>query len=191
LIDADTYLLELSRYIHLNPVRAGIVVKPESYSYSSYRAYTFPKEETIVFRNLLWGMISGERKRSPQRYREFVESALTQKIRNPFEKVYGGVILGGRSFIKEVLQRVQDQRLEKEETSYGRSLVSGGLDIDEVVDFLTSHLRVPREEVISSSPYRGYAVYLSRKHTACPNKEIGRYFGGISYSAVTKIGTRL
>jgi REP element-mobilizing transposase RayT len=39
LIDADTYLQELTRYIHLNPVRAGMVRETEKYPWSSYRAY--------------------------------------------------------------------------------------------------------------------------------------------------------
>lgn len=38
-VDRDSYLLELSRYIHLNPVRAGIVEKPKEYPYCSYRSY--------------------------------------------------------------------------------------------------------------------------------------------------------
>jgi REP element-mobilizing transposase RayT len=38
-VDADEYAMELSRYIHLNPVRAGIVGKPEDHEWSSYRAY--------------------------------------------------------------------------------------------------------------------------------------------------------
>jgi chromosomal replication initiation ATPase DnaA len=48
-----------------------------------------------------------------------------------------------------------------------------------------------REEVVTCSPYRGYAVYLARKHTPYSNREIGEYFGEITYSAVTKVGTRL
>jgi hypothetical protein len=39
LVDADSYFLELIRYIHLNPVRAGIVATPEQYLWSSHRAY--------------------------------------------------------------------------------------------------------------------------------------------------------
>ncbi len=39
LVDGDTYLLELVRYIHLNPVRAGMVTKPEEYPWSGHRAY--------------------------------------------------------------------------------------------------------------------------------------------------------
>jgi len=64
-------------------------------------------------------------------------------------------------------------------------------DIDETVHLLSVHFKVPKEKVLSSYPYRGYGIYLSRKHTPCSNAEIGRYFGGLTYSGVTKIGTRL
>ncbi|MDM8520298.1 transposase [Anaerolineales bacterium HSG6] len=38
-IDTDAYLLHLSRYIHLNPVEAGLVSRPEDWQFSSYRDY--------------------------------------------------------------------------------------------------------------------------------------------------------
>ncbi len=190
LVDADNSLLELSRYIHLNPVRAGFIKRPESYPYSSLHAYLFPKDNTIVFRDLIWSMISREGKKAPKRYREFVESALTQKPKTPFQEVYGGVILGGESFVREVLQRLNDQSLQSKETSHRRALTSTTLDIDEIIHILSIHFRVPKEKVITSSPYKGYAVYLARRHTPFSNSEIGKYFGGITYSAVTKMGTR-
>lgn len=191
LIDADNYLLELSRYVHLNPVRAGITEKPETYPYSSYRAYIFPREEALIFRDLLWGMVSQERKEGPRYCRKFVESALTEKPRNPFEEVFGGVILGEKTFIEEVLQRLKDQDFQKKEISHRRALGSITSDIDEIVDLVCHHFKVSKEKVQGTSHYKGYAVYLVRKHTPLSNTEIGRYFGGISYSAVTKIGTRI
>ena len=190
LIDVDNYLLELSRYIHLNPVRAGITEKPEEYRYSSYRAYIFPKEETLIFRELLWSRVAREREGGPRSYRKFVENGLREMPGNPFEKVYGGVILGGKRFIKEVLQRLDGQGFQKREISHRRALRSTTA-IDEIVDLVCKQFKVSKERVQSSFPYKGYAVYLSRKHTPLSNTEIGSYFGGISYSAVTKIGTRI
>jgi REP element-mobilizing transposase RayT len=191
LIDVDNYLLELSRYIHLNPVRAGIAEKPESYRYSSYRAYIFPKEEALIFRDLLWSMVAKDRKDGPRYYRELVEAGLTEKPRSPFEKVYGGVILGGKTFIEGVLKRLQDKDFQKKEISHRRALGSITSDIDEIVELVCNQFKVSRKKVQVTSPYKGYAVYLARKHTPFSNTEIGRYFGGISYSAVTKIGTRI
>src|SRR5208337_4627008 len=48
LVDKDNYLLELSRYLHLNPVRAKMVRKPEEYLHSSYRSYVTASQESIV-----------------------------------------------------------------------------------------------------------------------------------------------
>ena len=39
LVEADAYALELSRYVHLNPVHAGIATRPEDHAWSSYAAY--------------------------------------------------------------------------------------------------------------------------------------------------------
>lgn len=62
LIDQDSYLVELSRYIHLNHVRAKMVSKPEKYPHSSYRSYVFKKKEEIVFCDHILGMVSGSKK---------------------------------------------------------------------------------------------------------------------------------
>ena len=57
LIDRDNYLLELSRYIHLNPVRANIVEKPEEYINSSYRSYVENRQDDIVHPDQILQMI--------------------------------------------------------------------------------------------------------------------------------------
>lgn len=50
LVDVHNYLIELSRYIHLNPVRAKMVKKPEDYTYSSYKSYISKKKEETSHR---------------------------------------------------------------------------------------------------------------------------------------------
>lgn len=79
LIEVDNYLLELSRYIHLNPVRAGITERPEGYPYSSYRDYIDPNQESVIFRDLLWSMVARKGKEGSRSYRKFVEAGLTEK----------------------------------------------------------------------------------------------------------------
>jgi len=89
------------------------------------------------------------------------------------------------------LQKLKDQNLRKVEISHRRALASTTYDIDEIVHLLSVHFKVSKDKVLSTYPYRGYGVYLSRRQTPYSNTEIGRYFGGLTYSAVTKIGTRL
>jgi REP element-mobilizing transposase RayT len=46
-VDRNEYLLHLSRYIHLNPVFAGLVKNPEDWEFSSYREYISPRDGTL------------------------------------------------------------------------------------------------------------------------------------------------
>jgi putative transposase len=188
LIEKDPYLLELSRYLHLNPVRAGIVEKPEDYPYSSYRAYLSPEEETIASRGLIWGMIAETD--APGRYAEFVESAISEALPSPFEKVHGGMMLGSVPFIKSALTQAADTA-RKRETSHRKLLSSAASGIDEIVQLLSRHFNVSGDMVIATSPYRSCAIYLARKHTPASSTDIGRYFGNITCSAVTKTGSRM
>jgi len=189
LIEKDSYLLELSRYIHLNPVNAHMVEKPEEYVYSSYRGYISLQAQSIVFRDLIWSMISPhDRKKAPGLYTAFVNSGEPQS--NPFEHTYGGMILGTKSFIKETLKRLDTNVIHKRETSYKKAL-SSAHDIEEIVRMLSLHFKVTEERIIHTSPYRTYAIYLSRNYTPVSNTQIGQYFGNITCSAVTKIGSRM
>lgn len=86
LVDKDNCLLELSRYLHLNPVRAKMTRKPEDYPYSSYRSYITGHPESVVSPDTILGMLSAGRSEAPGRYRHFVESVMGEKIASPLHK---------------------------------------------------------------------------------------------------------
>ena len=74
LIENDLYFLEVSRYIHLNPVKAQMVREPLAYSYSSYAAYvsgenSIPLDKKRVLRAF--------RREDPEQYRLFVEGRIS------------------------------------------------------------------------------------------------------------------
>jgi putative transposase len=74
LVEADSYAAELSRYIHLNPIRIGLAEKPEDYPWSSYRSYigqSQPAEWLKTDFVLSYFGQSGNKARI--RYRKFVE----------------------------------------------------------------------------------------------------------------------
>jgi len=58
-IDSDESLLHLSRYIHLNPVEAGLVSHPNEWNYSSYLAYSGKKDEPFINSDLILSMMNG------------------------------------------------------------------------------------------------------------------------------------
>ena len=186
LVDRDSYLKELSRYMHLNPVRAGMVGKPEEYQYSSYRSYIFPAGENIVDRDMILGMVSNKPKEAFERYRYFIEQEIGQEAESPLKKVYAGMILGEERFIKSALKRVKKAWEGKEEISDRKRLgsVSGA---DEILDLVCEVFKVPREEVFHKrGDMRDTSIYLLKKYSGLTNHQIGDMFGVISYSAVSK-----
>jgi hypothetical protein len=73
LIDKDSYNIELSRYIHLNPVRAEMVSKPSDYQWSSYLTYILGVQDNLVDTSKILAYFSEPIKR---RYQSFVEEQL-------------------------------------------------------------------------------------------------------------------
>jgi len=68
LVDRDEYLVHLSRYIHLNPVSAGLVAHPEDWTFSSYRDYLGLRKGTLPAPGIVMSQFP-----SPQAYAAFVE----------------------------------------------------------------------------------------------------------------------
>lgn len=188
LVDKDSYLLELSRYLHLNPVRAKMVETPEEYLQSSYGSYITASREDIVVTAMMLGMLTGDNATAKERYKAYVESALGKEIPSPMENVYGGMMLGRESFIRDILSRLASEQLEGTETSHRKALRTG-TGVDEILSAIYEHYGVTLEEIAGNrrSQARNAAIYLLKKYTGATNTEIGELFEGLSYSAIAKI----
>ena len=191
-VDKDSYLLELSRYLHLNPVRANMAEKPEDYPYSSYGSYTTDTSDKFVATRTVLEMISSNPDMARGRYISFVESALGEDLQSPFKKVYGGIILGSVDFIKDVLGKIDNEQLEKEETSNRRCLRASQLP-EEVISTICGHYGITPEEIssVGQSKVRKMCLYLLKRHTSAANREIGELLGGMGAAAVAKAYQRV
>jgi len=181
LVEADSYLLELTRYIHLNPVRAKMVDNPEEYRWSSYREYIKPSKESIIDkiqRDCYF-------KLSSEKYKQFVLDGLNNPS-NPFSMVYAGFILGREKFIKDTLGILKVQ-VEGEDVAHKKLIQSVMPEdvIKEVALFYKKEPDVLRKAKNKPLLAKKVAVYLMKKLTSLTNIEIGNEFG-ISYTAVSK-----
>jgi REP element-mobilizing transposase RayT len=79
-VNSGPYLAEVTRYIHLNPVRAGLVERPEDWPYSSYNEYIGLRRGTLPRPAPVLALFE-----SPQAYREFVMEGDVQDERFDFE----------------------------------------------------------------------------------------------------------
>src|SRR5262249_43357690 len=74
-VDVDSYLLVLSRYIHLNPVQAGLVSKPEQYAWSSYKEFIGQSPSSgLIQPALVLNTLDDNRETQQNSYRIFVEN---------------------------------------------------------------------------------------------------------------------
>jgi len=108
LVDRDEYLLELARYMMLNPVRAGLVEAPDDYRWSSYRAVVgqAEKPEFLTTEGILARFGRGN-KRAQRRFADFVKAGMKIK-KSPWDDLKGQIYLGDESFVKMALQHISE-----------------------------------------------------------------------------------
>ncbi len=189
-VEKESYLLELSRYIHLNPVRAGIVKSPEKYPWSSYRYY-IGKKTGPDWLSAEWLIDKcGKRLKTRQRkYREYVEAGIESRAEYPVEKIVGQAILGSREFVKKVLKGLKKSRGLKDVTA--RKKLEGKIELDELYQEVCEYYGAAdlknTTEVKDSDEKRAREmfVFLAKEHTSALNREIAARVGDVSASAVS------
>lgn len=75
LVEADSYLLELLRYIHRNPVKAGVVSRPDQHPWSSHHSYVGARQESWVTTDFGLSLFSADRSQAVRAYRSFVDAS--------------------------------------------------------------------------------------------------------------------
>jgi len=104
LVEADRYLLELARYIHLNPVRAGLCEVASDFDWSSHNAYMGETEVPWLFMREILGHYSEDESRARELLRYFTEEGAGEPRRAEFHSgSHQGQILGDDIFAKQVL----------------------------------------------------------------------------------------
>jgi REP element-mobilizing transposase RayT len=106
LVDRDSYLLELCRYVVLNPVRAKMVKHPKQYRWSSYRASAgMASAPEFLTREWIWAQFSRGRTQAQERYRKFVGEGIA--LASPWEKLSGQIILGAEPFVQRMARQLK------------------------------------------------------------------------------------
>ena len=107
LVEKEGYLLELARYIVLNPVRAKMVKMPERYPWSSYRAMVgFTPVSPALATDWILNQFADTRAIARRRYAKFVHGGIG--VPGPWEEVKGQVLLGSEAFIERLTPQLQE-----------------------------------------------------------------------------------
>lgn len=112
-IDKQNYLLEVCRYVVLNPVRASLVKDPEDWQWSSYRSIAgFSPPKKFLTEEWILKQFSDNQGEARKLYRDFVRDGIT--IKNIWKELRGNIILGNKQFAEEVMEKVGAEELTSE-----------------------------------------------------------------------------
>lgn len=172
LVDSDAYLLELARYVVLNPVRAGVVRKPDKWAWSSYRACMglAPAQPFLAVDGLL-AQFAKRRAVAQARYAKFVAEGI--KAPSPWRELKGQVFLGDEQFVEHMQARLdKNQRRD--------------------VQIPIAHRRPPAPtltQIEHSAPDRNAAIVHAHATGAYSYQQIAEHFG-IHFTTVGKVVRR-
>ncbi len=109
LIQKDSHLLEVCRYVVLNPLRAGMIEGLDQWKWSSYRA-TAGKEKPHpnLITDWILGQFSGKRVKAEREYRQFVQRGISEK--SIWQDIKGQVILGDDDFVENLADHLKKKR---------------------------------------------------------------------------------
>jgi REP element-mobilizing transposase RayT len=165
----EAYLLELVRYIHLNPVRAKLVADPAHYRWSSHRSYLGMEAGAGVDVQPVLARFADQPTAARQRYREFVGAAQGDTARPEYYQR----VLGDDTF-KEDVERRRAPGPERP--------ASRGRTPHEVLDLVARFAGLPRARILG--PERSLAVVRARRlfvqacqHSAIPGKDVATFLG--------------
>ncbi len=189
LVEEDSYLLELLRYIHRNPVRAGMVKDIADYPWSSHHGYVSraKKWEWLTKRNLL-GMFSSAPARAKKAYLNFVYLSDSPELTEFFGKKKLASVLGSEGFIEWIKAKYYLEKRD-EEVPESKTLAPSIVAIKQAV----CNAYGVEEEVLSltrrgqlNTP-RNVGIYLCRKVAGLRLAEIGVVFGICKSSSVSSV----
>ena len=190
LVERATHEWELSRYVHLNPVRAGLAADPAAYRWSSCRCYFAAR---LAPAWLGWQEVlsrhAGSLRAARRRYRAHLDEGLTRPLGSPLADAVASTLLGSAGFVERMRARLAGWLPDREVPAVRALRPDVALaDIDRAV---SAAYGVDAEELRQRGRHgneaRRVAIALAKELTTLPLRELGAYYGGVGPAAVSNI----
>jgi putative transposase len=177
IVEKDSHLLSLCRYVVLNPVRAGMVRKPEEWAWSSYRA-TIGAAKRPLFLKVEWLLSQFDMKRdeSVKKYKRFVIKGENEG--SPWETLKGQIFLGTEGFIERLGGELDKKGGAKEIPKIQR--YAGRPSLEELL----------KEESVEHKKVKDETIYMAYTQYGYRMKEIAEYLG-VHYATVSRAVMRV
>jgi REP element-mobilizing transposase RayT len=193
LVDADNYLLQLVRYIHRNPLKAGLVKRLDQYVWSSHRGYlSKAKKWGWLYKHFVLHVLTANKNRQIQVYKQFMAQESDLDLGRVLESKSLPSMLGSEKFISWIKDRFFEKKKDKQVPT-SKQLAP---DLDSIISEVIRYYKVKPTNLkkvrrgIENEP-RDVAMYLIRSLRAEPLMRIGANFGLTQYSSVSSAVIRV
>ena len=193
LVDADSYLLELVRYIHRNPLEAGLVKELNQYAWSSHNGYlSNAKKWNWLHKSFILSLFGRERREGVNTYKKFILMETPEEINRIFSQSKFPSMLGTESFIDMVKGKFFHKKRHDEIPQSRRLAPEAG----KIKKAICKAYGIEESSLLSSkrgvlNEPRNVAIFLVRRLRGEKLEEIGRQFGISKYSSVSSVIEKL
>jgi len=193
LVEGDSHLLEVMRYIHRNPLRAGLVERLDDYHWSSHPGYlSLAKRWNWLHRDFLLEMLSTDKRRRNSQYLDFVAQGEPEEITAFYAMKKLPSLLGGDKFCEWIKEKYYHLG-QQQEVPEAQILA---LTPQEIIEQVCNYFKLDEVTLMKSrrgveNVPRDMAIYLSRRFCRKNLAEIGECFGLSNYSTVSSAIERI
>lgn len=190
LVEKETHLLTLSRYIALNPVAAGMVERPEDYRWSSYRARAgYERGPDWLSTGAIDSMFGQEPSQAREEYRKFVDAGMSDP-RDLMDEVVGQIYLGSRSWIERI-QNLIDQE-ERSAEIPRRQVHPGRPELEDVVTAVAQTFDTTADEIVRcrGTLERRIVAFIAFEDGLVPLNAIAKKLSVSSAGGISSLVTR-
>ena len=189
LVQNDAYLLQLSYYIHRNPLRAGMVKRVADYKWSSYRTYAYGKSHQNWLNEDVILLQFTNVKDKHLAYRESMQKYSKEEQRT-WEDLRHGIFVGTEKFVKKIKKRYLPDIPHTELPHQKQVTKSVNLDrvVSQAAGILKCDMELCRKSARiskSSTLDRDLLIYTAWQLGVATNQQIGEKFG-LTYSSVSQ-----
>src|SRR5208283_319520 len=177
-VEKDSYLKELCRYVVLNPVRAKLVKAPGEWKWSSYRGTVgLSKPEKWLETDWILGQFGKYKPQAQKAYGAFVAAGIGSK-ESPWDGLYSRIYLGGKEFLDSV-HEVGKKHSHLDVPRYQKHVVKQ--EAEKVIAKIAKAYGEKPEELLRGGrkrfEARDVAIYLLKRECGLSLKEIGKRMG--------------
>ena len=195
LVQENDYLLQVVKYIHHNPLKAGLVDTLKQFPWSSHRCYLKCRSSggpQWLESEFILGHFAKRRVKAVSLYKEFMRQDLNPDVDAFYSRKYWGGILGQPVFVEKIKRKILESDLIQDREVKGTRSLRGKAQVDLINAKVCAHYKIKKEELFESDRGqanipRGMAVALAREFSGLTLAELADAYEAKTYQTIASV----